>query len=990
MRSADEQFSRGRMTPHEAEALRADPLRFYDLPATATSNELPPAPALPKPRSASGSRNGSKASSSSTTMGAPWSMPDEGRDVPGKNGKTERRMIEWDQVFRDGDEWSFEEIRARRAGLARSGRVAKAVDDWERNWHQPGASTPRPPKRAMTPPPIAPVVASEKKRVPSPTVNTKAAMADVYELFNQTVNAGGARRVEDSDDSDSDSDSDDDDDDDDIHTQAGQPTPLPPPSAGHYGINMQATFATPGSLVPATPTPAQGFMSGRKPLGATHEPLTVFADENAAPTAFKPMVFQDENAMVPPSASRPSVFGATPAKASSKAVLSEKTPLKVFTDRSDPAISETPVPSRSSVFGQSTPSSSSLKSQPARRGVFGVSAGSIAEENEDEEAQQQDEAADEEDAYNARRVVRCGGAFDLMTPITERTCEFTSSSQAFTARSSISGGQALRQRALIEGDSDDEEDARPNVNLPSVKEEENSSTRSERTSMPPVDEATMPRNPSMRRSPSIDRSGSVESPFALSPGHTIHRKIEDSHALSVQPQISGSALDASDLPNPCCSTDPEVVQALLDSLRDSVTSLPGFVDMRNEQADKLDGLQRHAKSRTRRNSSTTPNKKATSASDAPWMLDLAGRPFEIEEKIGEGGFGAVFKAIDLAKRQELDDASDDEDEEGNPESLYTVAIKVEKPANLWEAVILDRVRARLAPQLHPSLIRPRALFAYQDETMLLLDYQSQGTLLDTVNKAQTLGIASLAAGTTGGVEEILAIFFTIELLRLVEGLHRADFIHGDLKIDNCMIRLEDVDKWNAQYDASGGQGWSAKGIRVIDFGRAIDLQMYPAQRKQEFIADWPTDTRDCQEMRDGRPWSYQADYHGLASICYCMLFGKYISTEVAPAKPSDGDRTRYRIQGAMKRVSEDAVKLRDLVLTAHFASLQYWQADLWNSLFDLLLNPKLEKQDAELPLNDDLARIRATFEAYLAANCSKGGKSLKGLLTKIELAAMSR
>lgn len=929
MRSADEQFSRGRMTPHEAEALRADPLRFYDLPAgaTAASNDLPPAPAMPKIRSVSGSKKASSSASasSSTPSGAAWTMPEEGRDVPGKNGKVERRMIEWDQVFRDGDEWSFEEIRARRAGLARSGRVLKAVEDWERNWHQPGASTPRlEPKRVAaatttTPPKPLPAAlpVAEKKRVPSPTVNTKAAMADVYELFNQTVNAGGARRVDDDDDSDdSDSDSDsDDDDDDDLHTQAGQPTPLPPPSAGHFGMAMPNVFATPGSLVPPTPTPAQGYMNARKPAsGSSNEPLTVFADENAttpaAAAAFKPMVFQDENAIVPPSsASRSGVFGATPAKAPGKSVLTEKTPLKVFKDKTDSVISETPVPTRSGVFGQSTPSSSSVKSQPARRGVFGVSAASIAEENEDDYVQQQhhqeDNGDDEEGEYNARRVVRCGGAFDLMTPITERTCEFTSSSQAFTARSSISGAQAMRQRALIEGDSDEEEEdnAKPNTaNLPSVKEEENSSARSERTSMPPTDEATMPRNPGMlRRSSSIDRSGSVDSPFALSPGHTIHRQVEDSHVLTALPETS-AASSGLKLSNPCCPTEPEVVQTLLDSLSDSIALLPGFVELRTERADKLEGLQRHAKSRVRRNSSTTPNKKAASANDAPWMLDLAGRQYEIEEKIGEGGFGAVFKAIDLLKRQELDDASDDEEEDVNPEALYTVAIKVEKPANLWEAIILDRVRSRLAPELHSSVIRPRAFFAYQDETMLLLDYQSQGTLLDTVNKAQNLGIASLAAGTTGGVEEILAIFFTIELLRLVEALHRADFIHGDLKIDNCMIRLEDVDKWSAQYDASGAQGWSSKGIRVIDFGRAIDLQMYPAKQRQEFIADWPTDTRDCQEMRDGRPWSHQADYHGLASICYCMLFGKYISTEVAPAKAGDGDRTRYRIQGAMKRV----------------------------------------------------------------------------------------
>ena len=42
------------------------------------------------------------------------------------------------------------------------------------------------------------------------------------------------------------------------------------------------------------------------------------------------------------------------------------------------------------------------------------------------------------------------------------------------------------------------------------------------------------------------------------------------------------------------------------------------------------------------------------------------------------------------------------------------------------------------------------------------------------------------------LDELLVMFFTIEFLRLLEGLHSAGLIHGDLKIDNCLVRLEDV------------------------------------------------------------------------------------------------------------------------------------------------------------------------------------------------------
>ena len=86
---------------------------------------------------------------------------------------------------------------------------------------------------------------------------------------------------------------------------------------------------------------------------------------------------------------------------------------------------------------------------------------------------------------------------------------------------------------------------------------------------------------------------------------------------------------------------------------------------------------------------------------------------------------------------------------------------------------------------------------------------------------------------------------------------------------------------------------------MIDFGRAIDLDLWPAREKQQFLADWPVDERDCTEIKEGKSWSYQTDYAGLASVAYCMLFGKYIQTEVVQ---QDGEG-RVKIATPLKRVS---------------------------------------------------------------------------------------
>jgi checkpoint serine/threonine-protein kinase len=60
---------------------------------------------------------------------------------------------------------------------------------------------------------------------------------------------------------------------------------------------------------------------------------------------------------------------------------------------------------------------------------------------------------------------------------------------------------------------------------------------------------------------------------------------------------------------------------------------------------------------------------------------------------------------------------------------------------------------------------------------------------------------------------------------------------------------------------------------------------------------------------------------------------------------------------------------------------------LWQSLFDLLLNPKLATRSGALPIHDELAAIRGEFQCWLEENCTRGGRNLKNLLSKIELKA---
>ena len=67
----------------------------------------------------------------------PWECPTDGPEHKDAKGNIQRRMFDWDNVFKGGEEWSFEEVRVRQRGLL--GKEKKGeIGDWERAWHRPG------------------------------------------------------------------------------------------------------------------------------------------------------------------------------------------------------------------------------------------------------------------------------------------------------------------------------------------------------------------------------------------------------------------------------------------------------------------------------------------------------------------------------------------------------------------------------------------------------------------------------------------------------------------------------------------------------------------------------------------------------------------------------------------------------------------------------------------------------------------------------------
>ncbi|KEY71641.1 hypothetical protein S7711_08107 [Stachybotrys chartarum IBT 7711] len=419
----------------------------------------------------------------------------------------------------------------------------------------------------------------------------------------------------------------------------------------------------------------------------------------------------------------------------------------------------------------------------------------------------------------------------------------------------------------------------------------------------------------------------------------------------------------------CNPVDESVRQEILGGIQPPLSAYDGFYDHQAEKYEQGGEIRRFAKAMTK---ATKSNADKSGPLPQAVTLDLPDAPsrYTVRRELGAGAFAPVY----LVHRSGSQEAESDENAVATMgKGAFAVrprsemeALKMETPPTPWEFYIMRMAHTRLGPQHRAaaSLLYAHEMHLYQNEAFLFMPYYPYGTLLDVVN--------FFRSDSSGVMEEQLAMFFTIELLRTVESLHAKQLLHGDLKPDNCLLRLDSLspeESLASQWHADGSGGWASRGVVLIDFGRGIDMKCFPSD--VEFIADWKTSAQDCAEMREGRPWTWQIDYHGLAGTIHCLLFGKYIETVRCDQGGLGRTGRKYKIRESLKR---------------------YWQTELWAECFEVLLNPGsfLEGEDgANMPVLKSMRRVRGQMEDWLEKNCERG-VGLKSLVGKVEAMAKAR
>ncbi|KAJ3339979.1 hypothetical protein HDU83_007292, partial [Entophlyctis luteolus] len=338
-------------------------------------------------------------------------------------------------------------------------------------------------------------------------------------------------------------------------------------------------------------------------------------------------------------------------------------------------------------------------------------------------------------------------------------------------------------------------------------------------------------------------------------------------------------------------------------------------------------------------------------------------------------------------------ASDEEyDEASNPANERLFVLNAEMPGSAWEFYSLKTLRVRLSDRILESIPEPMSCHMLADASCSRFRYVSEMSILNAIQLSGKHGFGSGVctigtAGSDGGVDELLVAFWTIELLRTVEAVHVSGFLlGGHLSVENVFVRLLPCVSiaggsgfWNPQYDASGKGGWSAKGVFLLDWMNAVDLFAFPEE--QMFVGG----TDNCWESVNHVPCKYEPDWFAVASIVHWLLFGKEL--EVCYSESSTEEvKPIMKIQESFKR---------------------QWNISVWTRLFDVLLNLQRCAERASTEVNNygtdedeefvefagefppavEIRAVRKLLEQWLTGTCSKAGRSLKSLLQRVEMAS---
>eukprot|EP01117_Protostelium_nocturnum_P007396 TRINITY_DN2649_c0_g1_i1.p1 TRINITY_DN2649_c0_g1~~TRINITY_DN2649_c0_g1_i1.p1 ORF type:complete len:673 (-),score=211.86 TRINITY_DN2649_c0_g1_i1:18-2036(-) len=234
-------------------------------------------------------------------------------------------------------------------------------------------------------------------------------------------------------------------------------------------------------------------------------------------------------------------------------------------------------------------------------------------------------------------------------------------------------------------------------------------------------------------------------------------------------------------------------------------------------------------------------------------LDLDKCSLVVTKKYGEGVFASVF-GVEIVDTWTLDSSD--------------FAIKIQSPPCPWEFYIARQIQERVPQDMKRKFVNAFSQHVYKDKSYLMMD-RGDWTLQEVLTKVYK---------NNGSMEESMVMYYAIEVMSIVQALHNANIIHGDLNPNNLLILNENSKEEWGHWQPGTGSGWGHKGLRLIDFGRSIDLKLVSSDIT--FSGEGHSKNFRCTEMLSGNNWKHQVDLFGICSTIHCMIHGKFLEVEM--------------------------------------------------------------------------------------------------------------
>lgn len=355
--------------------------------------------------------------------------------------------------------------------------------------------------------------------------------------------------------------------------------------------------------------------------------------------------------------------------------------------------------------------------------------------------------------------------------------------------------------------------------------------------------------------------------------------------------------------------DLNLVATILEEIEPSLKDRPGYIFIKSK----------------------VPNIKTAMASSLKFGSDT----YIVSEFIDEGAYAKVYSA----QIDNLNDNSDTNADIATQMFSGSFALKVSKPANMWEFYICDELRRRLsqrpAPDVEISIMSASPAVEYIDGSILVDEFCPNGTLTKIVNHYRRAKKCFPKA---------MAAYFTLELLLIIKQVHMCQIIHGDMKPDNVLVlsfpSREDIARVLERTST----------IKLIDFGRSIDMTQFPEGTVFSHVVE--TKGSACPEMLDKKTWTYETDWFGLLDCLHIMIFQEYI------------DITKEHNRWMLTRKINKRIHMKDL----------------WDPLFDQLLNVQENEDKACPPIVDKIIGLLADFVRKDTAQVMKESMEMENFI----------